>query len=368
MKVLFTCGGTGGHIYPAIAIADKIKRRHPDARILFVGTESGMEQTLVPGAGYSLEWIPASGLDRKHLLRNFKTFGNMIKGSARAREILDRFQPDRVIGTGGYVTGPMVREAARRGIATYIHEQNAVPGVTNRMLARYVRKIFISFPDSAGAFRHPNKLVLTGNPVRKEFILAGITDCRAEFGLSDRDFMVLVFGGSLGAQVLNRETLRMLPGLQGADAKVFLVTGRRYHSEVKEALESTSCGEFVTLIPYADNMPRLLNAADLVVSRAGALALAEITVCGKPSLLIPSPNVTGDHQYYNAKALSDAGAAILIREEELQEKAPVLADHVLKLKSNKEKLNAMAQAALRLGRADAADIIYDSLELESITI
>lgn len=366
MKVLLTCGGTGGHIYPAIAIADKIKRRHPEVQILFVGTQHGMEQTLVPGAGYAIEWISASGLDRKHLLQNVRTVRDMLRGSAQAREILERFKPDRVVGTGGFVTGPVVREAARRGILTYIHEQNALPGVTNRMLERYARKIFISFPDSAKAFRHSKKLVLSGNPVRKAFVLAGIEDCRAQLGLSPKDFMLLVFGGSLGARVLNRETLRMLPDLRGSDIKVFFVTGERYFDEVKEALGSTSFEEFVTLISYAENMPQLLNAADLVVSRAGALALAEITVCGKPSLLIPSPNVTGDHQYHNAKALSDAGAAILMREAELEGSEPVLAGCVLRLKNNKEKLNAMSLAALNIGRADAADIIYDNLDLESV--
>lgn len=366
MKVLFTCGGTGGHIYPAIAIADKIKRRHPEAQILFVGTETGMERTLVPDAGYAIEQIAASGLDRRHPLNNIRTLRNILRGSAQIRKILDRFRPDRVIGTGGYVTGPVIREAAKRGIPTYIHEQNAVPGMANRLLERYVNKTFISFQDSAGAFRYQSKLVLTGNPVRKDFVLAGIADCRSALGFLPTDFLVLVVGGSLGAQVLNRETIRMIPHLSASETKLVFVTGKRYYEEVKEALAPLSEEKTVTLLPYAENMPQLLNAADLVISRAGAIALAEITVCGKPSLLIPSPNVTNDHQYHNAKALSDAGAAVLIREAELESEESVLAHYVLKLKNNKEKLNAMSLAAARLGRADAADIIYDNLALDAI--
>ena len=366
MKILFTCGGTGGHIYPAIAIADKIKRKHPDVEILFVGTESGMEHVLVPAAGYAVERIAATGLDRRHLLRNVHTLRNMLRGSAQVRKILDRFQPDRVIGTGGYVTGPVIREAAKRGIPTYIHEQNAVPGVANRMLERYVRKVFISFPDSSRSFRHPRKLVLTGNPVRKEFILAGIKDCRADQGFLPTAFVILVFGGSLGAQVLNRETIRLIPHLNGTEAKLVFVTGKRYYDQVKAELDTASCQDNVMLLPYADHMPQLLHAADLVISRAGALALAEITVCGKPSLLVPSPNVTNDHQYHNAKALSDTGAAIVVKEEELESNESMLAYSVLKLMHNKEKLNAMSLAAVRLGKADAADIIYDNLELDTL--
>ncbi len=366
MKVLFTCGGTGGHIYPAIAIADKIKRRHPDARILFVGTESGMENTLVPAAGYDLERIAARGLDRRRLLNNLKTFRDMLRGSAQIRAILKQFQPDRVIGTGGYVTAPVIREAAKQGIPTYIHEQNALPGVANRMLERYTKKTFISFPASEKCFRFKEKLVLSGNPVRKDFVLAGIADCRSELGFSDKDFVLLVFGGSLGAQVLNREALRLIPALKEGGVRLIFVTGKRYYDEVREEIEKIPGGEAVTLLPYADDMPRLLNAADLVISRAVAIALAEITVCGKPSLLIPSPNVTNDHQYHNAKALADAGAAVLIREEELTEERSLFAYYVLKLKNNKEKLNAMSLASAGLGRADAADIIYDNLALDTI--
>lgn len=364
MKVILACGGTGGHIYPAIAIADKIKRKHPDAEILFIGTERGMERTLVPENGYAFDWISASGFNRKNIFKNIKTLADILKGSKQAGRLIKNFNPDFVIGTGGYVTGPVLKEAHRRGIPVYIQEQNAVPGVANKMLERYARKVFVSFPDSAKYFKDSKKLVFSGNPIRKAFSVAAIMDCRNMFGLAEKDFMVLVFGGSLGADVLNRETLKMIRALQADKVKVFFVTGQRYYEAVSAELQTMEDPSFVTLIPYADNMPTLLNAADLVISRAGAIALSEITACGKPSVLVPSPNVTNNHQYYNAKALESVGAAILLEEKDFRTDEPLLSDFVLKLKNNKEKLNAMAAASARMGRIDAADIIYDHLNIQ----
>jgi UDP-N-acetylglucosamine--N-acetylmuramyl-(pentapeptide) pyrophosphoryl-undecaprenol N-acetylglucosamine transferase len=194
--------------------------------------------------------------------------------------------------------------------------------------------------------------------------VTAIVDCRKTFGISEKDFMVLIFGGSLGADVLNQETLKMIRAVKSQDIKVFFVTGRRYFENASAELQLMNDVQFVTLIPYADNMPALLNAADLVISRAGAIALSEITACGKPSVLIPSPNVTNNHQYYNAKALESVGAAILLQEKDFQSEGTLLSYYVLKLKNNKEKLNAMAEASSRAGRIDAVDIIYDNLNIQ----
>lgn len=363
MKIIMTCGGTGGHIYPAIAIADKIKRKNPGTEFLFIGTKAGMENTIVPGAGYDLECIDASGFNRKNLLKNLKTLGDLVNGSRQTREILNRFRPDFVIGTGGYVTGPVIREACRKGIPAYIHEQNVVPGIANKMLERYTRKVFISFPQSASHFKDPSKLILSGNPIRKEFILSGIDNCREKLGLAPADFAVLVVGGSLGAQVLNSEVLDMTEALRDQNIKVFFITGKRYYDQVEADLNKIDNTDFITLIPYAQNMPQLLTAADLVISRAGAIALSEITACGKPSILIPSPNVTNNHQYYNAKALADAGAAVMLEEKELIPHQSVLANCLIKLKNNKAKLNAMSDASQKAGRPDAVNIIYDNLPI-----
>lgn len=364
MKVILACGGTGGHIYPAIAIADKIKRKNPNAEILFIGTERGMERTLIPENGYAFEWISASGFNRKNIFKNAKTVSDMLKGAKQANGLIKAFRPDFVVGTGGYVTGPVLKEAYRLGIPVYIQEQNAVPGVANKMLERYARKVFISFPDSAKYFKDKGKLVLSGNPVRKAFSTAPIMDSRNMLGISEKEFMVLVFGGSLGADVLNREALKMIRALQSEKLKVFFVTGRRYYENVSAELRTMGDVSFVTLIPYADNMPVLLNAADLVISRAGAIALSEITACGKPSVLVPSPNVTNNHQYYNARALESVGAAILLQEEDFSKDESRLAYVVLKLKNNREKLNAMAEASSRAGRIDAVDIIYDHFNIQ----
>ncbi|NCB41188.1 MAG: undecaprenyldiphospho-muramoylpentapeptide beta-N-acetylglucosaminyltransferase [Clostridia bacterium] len=363
MKVIMACGGTGGHIYPAIAIADKIKRKNPDAEILFIGTQRGMESTLVPQNGYAFQHISASGFNRKNWLKNGRTLVDIIKGSRQARALMKTFHPDFVIGTGGYVTGPVLKEAHRLGITTYIQEQNAVPGVANKMLEKYASKVFVSFSDSAKFFKDQSKLVFSGNPIRKAFSLAALLDCRKKLGISEKDFMVLIFGGSLGAEVLNKEALKMIRAVETEGINIFFVTGSRYFEDVSATLLSMENAQFVTLIPYADNMPELLTAADLVISRAGAIALSEITACGKPSILVPSPNVTNNHQYYNAKALEMVGAAVLLQEADFSEEQSLLADFVLKLKSNREKLNAMAKASSEAGRIDAVDIIYDHLNI-----
>ena len=204
MKFVLSCGGTGGHIYPAIAIADKIKEKDPEAQILFIGTKKGMENRLVPAAGYEIKGIEAKGFDRKHFLSNFKTVQKYLEGNQEVYHMLKEYAPDVAIGTGGYVTGSVITVAHRLKVRTYIHEQNALPGVANRFLSNFVDKVFTSFDGTQKAFRHPDRVVLTGNPIRSGFTALDRTACREKLGLKDCDKMVLVFGGSLGAQVLNR--------------------------------------------------------------------------------------------------------------------------------------------------------------------
>jgi UDP-N-acetylglucosamine--N-acetylmuramyl-(pentapeptide) pyrophosphoryl-undecaprenol N-acetylglucosamine transferase len=364
MKVILTGGGTGGHIYPAIAIADKIKRKHSDADILFVGTEKGMERDLVPQNGYDIRFISASGINRKKLLKNVITVRDMFKGYHQAKNILAEFKPDIVIGTGGYVCGPVVRAAYRMGIKTFIHEQNAFPGITNRMLERYVEKVFISFPESAAYFKHPEKLVVTGNPIRKLFLVSGIFDYRQKLDLYPKDFMILCFGGSLGAGKINNvieeitETLHEIPNL-----KLVFVTGKYYYEKILERLNEKGISEDgkISVFPYLDNIHEYLLAADLVISRAGALTISEITACGRASILIPSPNVTDNHQYFNAKVVADKGGAVLIEEKDLTPEK--LIGTILRLTNNKEALNAMARASASVGKLDGVDLIYDQLGL-----
>ena len=364
MKAVLSCGGTGGHIYPAIAIADKIRERQPDAEILFIGTKAGMENRLVPAAGYEIIGIDAKGIDRKNLLRNFETVVTYFEGSHEVKRILREFAPDAVIGTGGYVTGSVITQAHRLGIKCYIHEQNAVPGVANRVLSGIADKVFISFSGTEGDFRHPERVILTGNPVRKGFSDLDRKACRGSLGIGDDETMILVFGGSLGAEVINREAIGLIDEINGQGVKLYFVTGKRYYDEIRGQIEAKSKDlSFLSLIAYADNMPELMCASDIVVSRAGAIAVSEMTVCGKPGILIPSPNVTNNHQYHNAKAIADAGAAVLLQEKDLPEGGNVLAREILKLAEDKQRLELMAENSKKLGRTDAADIIYDNLEI-----
>lgn len=359
-----TGGGTGGHIYPAIAIADRIKRRHPDAEILFVGTERGMEKDIVPKNGYEIRFITVSGFHRKKLWKNFKTAIDLTKGNLQANHIVKEFKPDLVIGTGGYVCGPVVRAAHKRGIKTFIHEQNAFPGVTNKLLEKYVDKVFISFPESKQFFKDESKLVVTGNPIRKSFLLCSLNYSREKMGITDSEFVILCFGGSLGAGKINSTMIHTAEAVYGMpDTRLFFITGRNYYNKVLESLKEKGIGpsENINIMEYADNMHEYLSAADLVISRAGALTVSEITACGKASILIPSPNVTGNHQYFNAKVVADKGGAIIIEEKDLTDEK--LLGTILRLKNNRAALNTMSAASAKVGRIDATDVIYDHLGL-----
>lgn len=364
MKVIMTGGGTGGHIYPAVAIADKIKRKHPEAEILFVGTEKGMEKELVPKSGYPIRFITVSGIHRKQIWKNLKTALDLLKGDREARDIIREFKPDLVIGTGGYVCGPVVRAAHKMAIPTYIHEQNAFPGVTNKMLERHVDKVFVSFEEAKQYFKHPENLVVTGNPIRKSFLVGSAFNYREKLSIRDRDFVVLCFGGSRGAGKINSTMKNVVAAVNGMDdVKLYFITGKIHFDRIGQELAEAGVKlcDNIKLMPYADNMHEYLFSSDLVISRSGALTVSEITACGKACILIPSPNVTGNHQYYNAKVVADKGGAILIEEKDLTDEK--LISTILRLKNNKEILNSMAKASAAAGKIDAVDIIYDHLNL-----
>lgn len=364
MKVIVSGGGTGGHIYPAIAIADKIKRKIPNSSILFVGTERGMESRLVPESGYQISFISAEGLYRKQLLKNIRTAKDLMRGYKQAEGILKEFSPDLVIGTGGYVSVPVLWSAIRKKVPVYIHEQNAFPGLANRMLGRFAEGIFISFPESEKYFKQKNKILLTGNPVRKEFMLSGIVDYRAKHGISPNEFLILSFGGSRGAEKINSAILELAAGLSEIPAtKLIHITGTGYYDEFCRRLNEKGIRgkDNITVLPYTDIMHEYMLASDLVISRSGAITVAELTACGKPSILIPSPNVTANHQYYNAKSIADRGGGILIEEKELTDEK--LKGAVMRLMNNRKALNAMSEVSSSLGRADGADAIFSALEL-----
>ena len=368
MRVIMTGGGTGGHIYPAIAIADEIKRRYPDADILFVGAERGLEKTLVPKRGYNIRLIPVEGFDRKHIARNAEVIRKLMKGSSQAKKIIKEFRPDVVIGTGGYASAPMVKAAQKAKIPTFIHEQNAYPGVTNKLLEKNVRNVFLGFARASEYFKEPDKIVVSGNPVRDEFRGKDRSQARAELGIKDDRFMVLAFGGSQGAGRINKAMVSVIRQVSGReDMEIVLGAGSYYYDAICQAFEDEGFtpGDNIRIIEFIDDMASYLAAADLVVSRSGALTVAETTVSGRPAIFIPSPMVTGNHQYYNALAVAEAGGARIIEEKDLEDEK--LLREILSLKDDPKTLAEMARASRGCGPDKATEIICDRI-LEEIKI
>lgn len=356
MKVIMTGGGTGGHIYPAIAIADEIKSRHPDAEIIFVGTERGMEKDIVPKAGYPIKFITVSGLNRKNPIKLIKTLKDLNHGLHEAKQIIKEFKPDFVIGTGGYVCGPVMKTAAGMGIKTYIHEQNAFPGLTNKLLSRGAERVFVAFDDAKKYFKTKKEPVTVGNPVRHAFTEVDRQAARESLGVKEDEFMVLSFGGSLGAQRINDEMTVAAERLRDrAGLRIFFVTGKRYYSSIMENADKTNAR--VTYLQYIDDMPKYLNACDLAITRSGALTVSEITACGRASVMIPSPYVTNNHQYYNAKVVADRGGAILIEEKDLTNGE--VADEIEQLMNDRQILEKMEKASAALGTVTSAGKICD---------
>lgn len=362
MKVIMTCGGTGGHIYPAIAIADEIKRRKPDAEIFFVGSEIGLERDIVPENGYEIKLIEADGFNRQHIFRNIKVVQRLMKGTMQSRKILKEFKPDVVIGTGGYASAPIMKEAQRIGIPTYVHEQNAVPGMANRVLEKKVEKLFLGFEEGSKYFKYPEKHVVAGNPVRKEFMNTSKEEARAALGFKSSDFILLAFGGSQGAGRVNKAMIRIIETFNGVkDFKVCLATGEYYYDAINKELQDKGIKveENIKIMEYIYDMAKYLSACDIVISRSGALSVAEVTVCGKPVIFIPSPLVTGNHQYYNAKAVADKGGAFIVEEKDLDNDELISA--VLKLKNNSEILKRMSAKSAACAPLEATKIICDNI-------
>jgi UDP-N-acetylglucosamine--N-acetylmuramyl-(pentapeptide) pyrophosphoryl-undecaprenol N-acetylglucosamine transferase len=355
-------GATGGHLYPALAIADKIKRRNEDSEILFIGADKEVGADIVGASGYELRTIRARGFDRRNLIRNIGVFKDLVKSGRQIRRVLEAFEPDAVIGTGGYVGGPVIREASRKRIPSFIHEQNVLPGVANRMAAGYADEIFVAFEESREYFGGGRKVIVTGNPVRRGFITAGAMNYREKLGVGPKSASVLFFGGSQGSDRINEVVVDMLIGVERArDMDVFFITGRRGYYDVSRKLTEAGLmtGGRIRLLEYTEAIHEYYAAADIIVSRSGALTVSEIAAIGRASILIPSPNVTKNHQYYNARALADHGAAIIMNEKDL---SPItLSNELFRLQANKQALNAMSEAAAKIGRLGATDAIYDAV-------
>ena len=363
MKVLFAGGGTGGHINPALAIAGYLKEKEPDTESLYIGAAGGMEERLVPAAGYPFRSIRISGFQRKltakNIARNVRTVARVFTSSAHAKQILREFQPDICVGTGGYVSGPVIREAIRLGIPAVIHEQNAFPGVTNKMLSKHANRTMLAVEDAQKHLDASARCVLTGNPVRQEVIRADRAKARAKLGLDSRP-MILSFGGSLGARTINEACADLI----AADAK----SGRYQHIHGygqygkwfpdllrEKGVDPDTCPG-VTVKEYITDIPDCLAAADLVICRAGAITLSEIQAQGRASILIPSPNVAENHQYHNAMALVRRGAAELLEEKDLTGES--LIQRVEELFRDPAKLRSLSENAKKTAILDANERIY----------
>ena len=365
MNVLFTCGGTAGHINPAIAAARLLSQRHPEANILFVGAHRGMENELVPREGYPLKTVEVMRFQRSlswfAIRYNAKTLYHLPKSKRQAKQILKEFQPDLVVGTGGYASYPVVREAARQNIPTVIHESNAVPGLTTKMLAKVADRIMVGFEDSRSYYPHPERVIVTGTPVRGDFFTRTRTEARQELGLLDDRPLVLSYFGSLGAREMNRQMAEFIRLECQTDAFYHIHgAGNAGYQWMPELVRSLGVDlnqhPNIQLKEYIYNMSTVMAAADFVICRAGASTISEITALAKPCILIPSPNVAGNHQEKNARVLEKRGAAALFLESECSGQR--LFETTQRLLTQPEERMAMSHASSAVSVADAAERMY----------
>lgn len=360
MKYIITGGGTGGHVNPGLAIAREIKSREPDAQILFVGTQYGIESKLVPKAGFDIAYIEVKGFRRKLSMDTFKTVAKLLGSFRETRRIVREFAPDAVIGTGGYVCGPVLFHSAMKRIPTLIHEQNAFPGVTNKILSRFVNAVAISFEESREMFPAKKKITFTGNPIRGELFKLDKEAARARLGLKGGKPLVVVFGGSLGSETLNNCITGMLNKMAGEPAyHLIYATGMKHYDKVMAEITVPLPPE-IRIEPYLYNMDEVLAAADLAVCRSGAITLSELGALGVPSVLIPSPYVAENHQEHNARAFESKGAAVVILESQLN--PDILSGQIGMLIQNRELRGKMASCARKLGIRDASQSLYDLLK------
>lgn len=357
-KVIISGGGTGGHIFPAIAIANTIKKYHPDAEILFIGAIGKMEMEKVPNAGYNIEGLNIAGFQRKKLWKNFSLPFKIISSLRKARKIILKFQPDVVIGVGGFASGPTLRAATVRRIPTLIQEQNSYPGITNKILSKKVNKICVAY-EGLERFFPAEKIVVTGNPVREEVVqIEGKKDEALQFfNLDGQKPVVLIVGGSLGAKTLNDSIRSGLKKLQEKNIQVIWQCGKFYFNDLKNELKE-ELNDHIVLTDFISRMDLAYAAADVIISRAGALAVSEIALVHKPAILVPSPNVAEDHQTKNALALVEKDAALMVKDVDARN---VLVDKVIDLTQDKEKQKELSQKVESMSHENACEKIYQQI-------
>ncbi len=364
MKVLIAAGGTGGHVNPALAVAGEIRGRFPDAEICFVGTADRIEAKIVPAAGYELKTIEITGFKRgfspSEIKANIKTVIKLAKSSKAVKNILNEFKPDVAIGFGGYVSGPVIRMAAKMGIPTAIHEQNAYPGVTNKALAEMVDVVMLTTEDAKKHLKFKNEPVVTGLPIRGEILAADPKQSRKELGFNDKP-IILSMGGSLGSREINKAIVEVIATHMHDDDYNFIVSTGQNGVWVPDKLRDRGVdvekSPNLQVRPYINDMARCLSAADVVICRAGASSLSEIQALGKPSILIPSPNVTENHQFHNAMAMVNKGAAVIIEEKDLSGKK--LGKAIDNLIKDEKRFKEVGENARAMAVTDATSRICD---------
>lgn len=356
--IIISGGGTGGHIFPALAIADGLKASGLPVEILFVGAEGRMEMEKVPAAGYPIEGLEISGIQRSMTIKNLNVPVKIIKSLLKAKSIINNFKPDIAIGVGGYASGPMLFAASLAGVPTVIQEQNSYPGVTNKILAKRAKKIFVAY-SGMEKFFPADKLVLAGNPVRS--LISGGLPSKAEackfFGLDESKPVIFSFGGSLGARTINQSIEKNLDAIKDSGTQLIWQTGKAYYSQISQKLEGSDWSG-LKVMEFLKEMHYAFAAADVIISRAGALSIAELCLVGKPVILVPSPNVSEDHQTKNAMALVNNGAAILVTDKDAPEKLIHTALNLLKDESQRKSLSSQI---ITMGMSNATDTIVKGI-------
>ena len=360
LKVIVSGGGTGGHIFPAVSIANAIKKQHPEAEILFVGALGRMEMQRVPAAGYKIEGLPVRGLFRP--LWSLKNIGVMLdfwKSKRQVAQIIRRFKPQVAVGVGGYASAPTLNAAYAMGIPCLIQEQNSYAGVTNKSLAKKARKVCVAY-SGMERFFPADKIVMTGNPVRQNLLETTITkeEARKSFGLQPNKKTILILGGSLGARTMNESVLAHLDDIRKSDVQVIWQTGKYYSQEISEALSKVDAVENLKVMDFISSMDNAYAAADIVVSRAGASSISELCLLGKPCILVPSPNVAEDHQTKNAQALSSKDAAVFVADKDAKDSLMAIA---LKTVADDAKLASLSTNVAKLAFHNSADVIAEEV-------
>ena len=368
IKVIFTCGGTAGHVNPALALAGLIKERRPDSEMLFVGARRGIERRLIEGAGWPFRAVEVSSFHRslapKEIRHNLVSLRNLIRSPGEARSLLEEFPADLVVGTGGYASYPMIRAAARKGIPTAIHESNAIPGLTTRLLEGHTDLIMVGFEECRKNYKHPEKVLVTGTPVRGDFFRLTKREAKEKLGIDDGRPLIVSFWGSLGATEMNRQIARFM-ALEARERPFHHVHGagtigcrhmKEYLAEAGVDLERTPELE---VREYIQDMGTLMRAADLVICRAGASTISELTALGEPAIIVPSPNVVHNHQERNAKVLADAGGAVMILEK--ASSGELLYKTACSILKDQNRRRQMSVAMASLGSIDAAENIYSAV-------